>query len=90
MRIKDQMLDGTAALTLSGKLASDGAHLSLDYQVRHLVDRGFRRPMLAVADVTQVDSTGLGTRILALTTVRCTGGEVHLQGMNTCLHDLLR
>ena len=75
MRLKEQIIDGAVVLTLSGKLVSDSAHLSLDMHVRRLVDRGFRRLALDVTDVTQVDSTGLGALILGLPRLRRAGGQ---------------
>ena len=89
MLLTERTVDGAVVLTLSGRLVSDGSHLSLDHHVRRLVDSGFRRLVLDMADVTQVDSTGLGALILARATLRGAGGELLLQGVTTRLRNLL-
>ncbi len=89
MLLTERTVEGAVVVTLSGRLVSDGSHLALDHQVRRLVDSGFRRLILDVADVTQVDSTGLGALILARATLRGAGGELLLQGVTTRLRNLL-
>ncbi len=89
MLLTERTVDGAVVVTLSGRLVSDGSHLALDHQVRRLMDSGFRRLILDVADVTQVDSTGLGALILARATLRGAGGELLLQGVTTRLRNLL-
>lgn len=54
------------------------------------VDGGSRRIVLIMADVTYMDSSGLGELIAAHTTLARVGGEMKLLNLNKRAHDLLK
>jgi anti-sigma B factor antagonist len=54
------------------------------------VEGGSRRIVLNLADVTYMDSSGLGELVAAHTTVTTAGGEMKLLNLAKRVHDLLK
>ena len=73
----------------SGKVTLGEGASSLRTKIRELVDGGSRRIVLNMADVTYMDSSGLGELLAAHTTVTTAGGEVKLLNLTRRVHDLL-
>jgi anti-sigma B factor antagonist len=74
----------------SGKLTLGEGTSILRTKIRELVAGGSRRIVLNLADVTYMDSSGLGELIAAHTTVTTAGGEMKLLNLNKRVHDLLK
>ena len=74
----------------SGKLTLGEGTSSLRTTIRELVTGGSRRIVLNLADVTYIDSSGLGELIAAHTTVITAGGEMKLLNLAKRVHDLLK
>ena len=88
MLLTERTVDGAvSSRSAAGSCRTDLISHS-NHQVRRLVDSGFRRLVLDMADVTQVASTGLGVLILARATLQAAGGELLLQGVTTRLRNL--
>lgn len=83
-RRKVVILDASGNLTL-GKGTS-----AMRTKVRELVDGCFRRILLNMAEVTHIDSAGLGELVAAYTMVTAAGGEMKLLSLAKRAHDLLR
>jgi anti-sigma B factor antagonist len=60
----------------SGRLTLGEGTSSLRTKIRELVQGGSRRIVLNMADVTYMDSSGLGELIAAHTTITTAGGEM--------------
>ena len=74
----------------SGRLTlGEGTSLLRD-KLRELVDGGSRRVLLNLAEVTYIDSSGLGELVAAYTTVDRAGGKVKLLNLAKRVHDLLK
>ena len=74
----------------SGRLTLGEGTSTLRMKIRELVDGGSRRFVLNMADVTYIDSSGLGELIAAHTTVTRVGGEMKLLNLGKRVHDLLK
>lgn len=59
-------------------------------KIRELVAGGSKRIILNLADVSYMDSSGLGELIGAHTTVTTAGGEMKLLNLAKRVHDLLK
>ena len=57
--------------------------------MRELVQGGSRRIILNMADVTYLDSAGIGELVAAYTTVTTAGGQLKLLNLAKRVHDLL-
>lgn len=74
----------------SGKLTLGEATNTLRTKIRELVAGGSRRIVLNLADVTYMDSSGLGELVAAHTTVTTAGGQMKLLNLAKRVHDLLK
>ena len=74
----------------SGKLTLGEGTNTLRTKIRELVAGGSRRIVLNLADVTYMDSSGLGELVAAHTTVTTAGGQMKLLNLAKRVHDLLK
>jgi len=74
----------------SGKLTLGEETSALRTRIRELVAGGSKRIILNLADVSYMDSSGLGELIGAHTTVTTAGGEMKLLNLAKRVHDLLK
>ena len=74
----------------SGKLTMGEGASTLRTKIRELVASGSRRIVLNMADVSYMDSSGMGELIAAHTTVTTAGGEIKLLNLAKLVHDLLK
>jgi anti-sigma B factor antagonist len=74
----------------SGKLTMGEGTSTLRTKIRELVASGSRRIVLNMADVSYMDSSGMGELIAAHTTITTAGGEIKLLHLAKRVHDLLK
>ena len=74
---------------VSGRLTLGEGTSALRATMRELVEGGSRRIVLNMADVTYMDSSGLGELVAAYTTVTTAGGELKLLNLAKRVHELL-
>jgi anti-sigma B factor antagonist len=86
MEIRERHVGPTVVLDLSGHLVGDSL---LKDKVNSLVFQGRRQILLNLADVSYVDSSGLGELIAAHTAVARPGGQIKLLNLTKRVHDLL-
>ena len=75
---------------VTGKLTLGEATSALRDTVREVVAGGARKIVLNMADVSYMDSSGLGELVGAHTTVTNAGGEIKLLSLAKRVHDLLK
>lgn len=92
MSIKTSMrqVDGVTIVDLSGRITLGEGSVVLRDTVRDLVNKGDKRILLNLGDVTYIDSSGIGELVSAFTTVRNQGGELKLLNLTKKVHDLLQ
>ena len=73
----------------SGRLTLGEGTSSLRKRMRGLAEGGSRRILLNMADVTCIDSSGIGELVAAYTTVSTAGGELKLLNLAKSVHELL-
>ncbi len=81
---------GVTVIDLSGRITLGEASVSLRSTVKSLLDSGVTSMVLNLAEVTYVDSSGLGELVSAYTTARGKGCTVKLLNVQTKLRDLLQ
>lgn len=90
MTIQERAIGPIAVLDLSGRLVlGDGDGLLKD-TVSGLVAQGRKQILLNVADVSYVDSSGLGALVAIFLATRKDGGVLKLLSPSKRLHDLLK
>ena len=77
-------------IDLSGKIVlGDGSSL-LRETVKDLASRGQKKILLNLADVSYIDSSGLGALVASFTTIKGQDGQIKLLNLTSKVHDLLQ
>lgn len=89
MQIQERILGRIVVLDLSGRIvAGDGVGMLKD-KTNSLMFQGRRQILLNLAEVSYIDSNGLGELVAAHTTVTRQGGQIKLVNLTKRVHDLL-
>ena len=80
--------DGIAVVDCAGRIVFGEETAELRDRVRTLIAKG--RVILNLADVTYIDSGGLGTLVALYTTARNAGGSIKLARLTPRVGDLLQ
>ncbi len=81
--------DGIAVVDCAGRIVFGEETAELRDRVRTLIAKG-SRVILNLADVTYIDSGGLGTLVALYTTARNAGGSIKLARLTQRVGDLLQ
>ena len=90
MKIHTRQVDGVAILDLSGRITLGEGSVQLRNTVRDLSSKGSKHILLNLAEVSYIDSSGLGEMVSAFTTVRNQGGELKLLKLTNNVQGLLQ
>lgn len=77
-------------LDLSGQLTLGEASATLRNEVLDAVSHGFRKILVNLADVSYIDSAGLGELTSAYTSVKNRNGALKLLKLTKRVHDLMQ
>jgi anti-sigma B factor antagonist len=89
MQIAERSAGNVKILDLSGQITfTQGDQLFKD-KIHSLVNQGHKNIVVNMANVTHVDSAGLGELVSAYTTMTRAGGGMVLVNLTKRLHDLL-
>jgi anti-anti-sigma factor len=89
MTIRERTVDSVVVLDLAGRLVLGDGDQLLKETVQNLVASGRRHVVLNLADVSYVDSSGLGSLVAVFLSARKQGGALKLLNPSKRLHDLL-
>lgn len=89
MDMKERVVDGVTVLDLSGKIVLGEGDVQIRERIKELLADGQKRILLNLADVTYLDSAGLGALISSYATVKREGGQLKLLNLTTRVQDLL-
>ena len=89
MDTKIRHVEGVTILDLGGKITLGEASGDLRKAVQDALAAGSKKILLNLADVSYIDSAGLGELVSAYTTVKNAGGELKLLGLTKKVKDLL-
>lgn len=90
LKMRTREVSGVVIIDLSGQLTLGEASAALRDEVRDQSGHGFRKILLNLADVTYIDSAGLGELTAAYTSVKNRGGELKLLNLTKRVHDLMQ
>lgn len=85
-----RQMEGVTILDLSGRITLGEGSVVLREQIRDLLAKGQKKILLNLADVTYIDSSGIGELVSAFTAVKNQGGELKLLKLTKKVHDLLQ
>jgi anti-sigma B factor antagonist len=90
MKTSTRQVDEVTIVDCSGRITLGEGSVILRDQVRELLSKGQKKILLNLAEVTYIDSSGIGELVSAFTTVRNQGGELKLLNLTKKVHDLLQ
>lgn len=90
LTIKQRDAEGVTILDLSGKITIGQGSAQFREAIRQLMEQGRTRLLLNFADVSYVDSSGIGELVSAYTTLNNQGGQLKLLNLPKRIKDLLR
>lgn len=88
MTIKDKMHGKVAVLTLKGDIMGEPETGQLRDKVKSVISSGTPHVVLDLSGVRYVSSTGLGTLIAVLTSVKNKGGDMRLAAVTEKVESL--
>ena len=90
MKASTREIDGVTVMDLSGRITLGEGSVVLRDVVRDLLSKGKKKILANLADVSYIDSSGIGELVSAYTTVKNQGGELKLLNLTKKVHDLLQ
>ncbi len=90
LKIGSRESGGVTILDLSGRIVLGDESNILRDTLKDLAGRGQKKILLNLADVSYIDSSGLGGLVNGYTTVRGQQGQLKLLNLTTKVHDLLQ
>ncbi len=89
MQIAERSAGNVTVLDISGQITLSQGDQQFKDKINSLVHEGRCNILVNLANVTHVDSAGLGELVAAYTTVTKAGGSMKLLNLTRRLHDLL-
>ena len=89
MQIAERSAGNVTVLDISGQITLSKGDQEFKDKINSLVHQGHKNILVNLANVTHVDSAGLGELVAGYTTVTKAGGSMKLVGLTRRLHDLL-
>jgi anti-sigma B factor antagonist len=90
LKMSTREVNGIIIIDLSGQITLGEASAALRDEVLDQTGHGFRKILLNLAQVTYIDSAGLGELTGSFTSVRNRGGELKLLNLTKRVHDLMQ
>jgi anti-sigma B factor antagonist len=75
---------------VTGRITLGESVAHVRQQIHALADQGRKKILLNLANVTYIDSTGIGELVSAYTTLKSQGGAVKLLKLTKRVHDVLQ
>ena len=90
LKMSTRQVNGIIIIDLSGQLTLGESSAAIRDEVRDQTNQGFRKILMNLANVTYIDSAGLGELTAAYTSVKNRGGELKLLNLTRRVHDLMQ
>jgi anti-sigma B factor antagonist len=88
MRTRD--VKGVMVIDLTGRLVMGDACAAIRDEIRDAMGQGSRKILLNLAEVSYIDSAGLGELTAAYTSVKNRDGQLKLLNLTKRVHDLMQ
>jgi anti-sigma B factor antagonist len=90
MKATIRQVDSVIVVDISGRITLGEGCAQLREIVRDQLTKGNKRVLINLADVTYIDSSGIGELVSAYTAVSNQGGQLKLLNLTKKVHDLLQ
>ncbi len=90
MKATIRQVDSVMVVDVSGRITLGEGCAQLRELIRDQLTKGNKRVLINLADVTYIDSSGIGELVSAYTAVSNQGGQLKLLNLTKKVHDLLQ
>jgi anti-sigma B factor antagonist len=90
MKVTQRQRDGVTILDLKGKITIGSGDLALRNAVQEALNGGATKILVNLAEVSTIDSSGIGELVSAFTTVTNRGGKLKLENLPSKVNDVLQ
>jgi len=90
MKATIRQVDSVMVVDVSGRITLGEGCTQLRELIRDQLSKGNKNILLNLADVTYIDSSGIGELVSAYTAVSNQGGQLKLLNLTKKVHDLLQ
>ena len=90
MKATIRQVNAVTVIDLSGRITLGEGCSQLRELIRDLLSKGHNKMLLNLADVTYIDSSGIGELVSGFTAVSNAGGQLKLLNLTKKVHDLLQ
>lgn len=90
MKATVRQVDSITVIDLSGRITLGEGCTQLRQLIRDLLGKATKNILVNLADVTYIDSSGIGELVSAFTAVSNQGGQLKLLNLTKKVHDLLQ
>jgi anti-sigma B factor antagonist len=90
MKIEKRNRDGVTILDLGGKITIGKGDAALREAVHQVLDSGAAKVLINLAEVTTIDSSGVGELVSAFTTATNRGAKLKLVNLPAKVNDILQ
>jgi anti-sigma B factor antagonist len=90
MKATIRQVDSVVVVDISGRITLGEGCAQLRELIRDQLTKGNKKVLLNLADVTYIDSSGIGELVSAYTAVSNQGGQLKLLNLTKKVHDLLQ
>ena len=90
MKATIRQVDSAVVVDISGRITLGEGCTQLRELIRDQLAKGNKRILLNLADVSYIDSSGIGELVSAYTAVSNQGGQLKLLNLTKKVHDLLQ
>ncbi|MCS7314682.1 MAG: STAS domain-containing protein [Bryobacterales bacterium] len=90
VRLSTRQVGDVVVVDVSGRITLGEGSSSLREAIRDLLAKGNRKILLNLADVSYIDSSGIGELVSGYTSVTNAGGQLKLVNLTKRVNDLLQ
>ena len=90
IKANTRQVNEVTVVDVSGRITLGEGSATLRETVRDLLNRGQKKILLNLGEVTYIDSSGIGELVSGFTTVTNQGGQLKLLSLTKKVHDLLQ
>jgi anti-sigma B factor antagonist len=90
MTATSRHVNGVTVVDMSGRITLGEGGVVLRETIHDLLNKGDKKILLNLGDITYIDSSGIGELIGAFTSVRNKGGDMKLLNLTKRVKDLLQ
>jgi anti-sigma B factor antagonist len=90
VHLTDRQVGDVTVVDASGRITLGEGSTQFREKIRELVAKGHKKVLINMADVTYIDSSGIGELVSGYTTVTNAGGQLKLLKLGKKIQDLLQ